>query len=379
MTKARAGIVGLGFGAEFIPIYRHHPDADVVAICQRTESSLNSVGDRFGIERRYTSFDDMLTDDGIDFVHINTPIPDHAPMTKAALKAGKHVMCTVPMATTIEDCREIVELVAETGLKYMMAETVVYSREYLFVKELYEKGELGRIQYLHASHPQDMEGWPEYWKAMIPMHYATHVVSPVLAMVDGLAEYVSCFGSGRINEECAAKSGNSFAVESCHIKIKESDLAAHVWRFLWDTARQYRESIDVYGSKKSFEWPLIEGERPVLHTAKKPESEIPSRVEVPDYAHRLPSAIRPFTTGVADEQHLSFIQGAGHGGSHPHMVHEFVTALREDRDPFPNAPTAANWTSVGICAHQSALNGGERVDVPDYETIASAARKAGPK
>ncbi len=366
MKPLRAGLVGLGFGAEFIPIYQAHPDAEIAAICRRTESKLNEIGDRFGIARRYTRYEDLLADSDVDFVHINSPIPDHAPQTIAALEAGKHVVCTVPMATTVDECREIVQLVRETGLSYMMAETVVYSREYLFVKEMYDNGELGEIQYMQASHPQDMEGWPDYWKAIVPMHYATHVVSPVLAMVGGLADHVSCFGSGRTNDECATLSGNRFAVESCHIKVKDSDVAAHIWRFLWDTARQYRESIDVYGTKKSFEWPLVEGERPVIHTAKKPESEIASRVVVPDYAHRLPEPIRKFTTGVADEAHLSFIQGGGHGGSHPHLVHEFVSALREGREPFPNAATAANWTSVGICAHESALAGGECVTIPDY-------------
>ena len=106
-------------------------------------------------------------------------------MSIAALEAGKHVLCTVPMATTIDECRQIVELVHRTGLKYMMAETVVYSREFLFLKDLYRKGELGKIQYLQASHPQDMDGWPEYWERMIPMHYATHVVSPCLGLLDG--------------------------------------------------------------------------------------------------------------------------------------------------------------------------------------------------
>ena len=48
------------------------------------------------------------------------------------------------------------------------------------------------------------------------------------------------------------------------------------------------------------------------------------------------------------------------------MVHEFITAFLEDRDPFPNVEQSANWTSVGICAHQSALNGGQIVLVPDF-------------
>lgn len=359
-------IIGLGFGAEFIPIYQNIKGANIYAICRRDEEELNKVGDLFGIDRRYTKYADVLADPAVDFVHINSPIPDHAWMAMEALKAGKHVMCTVPMATTIDECRQICQLVQQTGLKYMMAETVVYSREFLFIKEMYEKGELGKIQYMAASHPQDMEGWPEYWERMIPMHYATHVVSPVLGLVKGRAEYVSCFGSGTINQQLAEKSGNPYAVESCHIKIKDSDIAAHIWRFLFDTARQYRESFDVYGTKKSFEWTLVEGEEHVIHTAKKPEPEIPERVTVPDYAHLLPEEIRKFTRSIQDADHLSFIQGGGHGGSHPHLVNEMVGALHEDRDPWPNAVTSANWTCVGICAHESTKQGGAIVRLPEF-------------
>lgn len=362
----RVGLVGLGFGAEFIPIYQAHPDAEVACICQRTQSKLDAIGDRFGIARRYTRFEDVLADPDVDFVHINSPIPEHAPQSIAALKAGKHVMCTVPMATTLEECHEIVRLVRKTGLTYMMAETTVYSREFLFIKELYDKGELGRIQFMQASHPQDMRGWPDYWRRMVPMHYATHVVGPILGLVRGLADTVSCFGSGRVDDDLAESTGCRFAVESCHLHIRDTDIAAHIWRFLWNTARQYRESFDVYGSLKSFEWPLVEGEKPIIHTAGRPEPEIPQPVDIPDFAHRLPEPIRKFTRAVTDEAHLSFIQGGGHGGSHPHLVHEFVSALREGRQPFPNAQQSANWTAVGICAHQSALQGGALLSVPDF-------------
>ena len=368
--KVNVAIIGLGFGAEFIPIYEKHPQANMYAICQRTESKLKQVGDAFRITKCYTRYEDVLADPGVDFVHINTPIPDHAPQAIAALKAGKHVMSTVPMATTIEECQQIVELVKKSGLKYMMAETVVYAREFLFIKEMYEKGELGKIQFLQASHQQDMDGWPNYWPGLPPMHYATHCVGPCLALTRAEAEYVSCFGSGIIRPELVSKYQSPFAVETAHIKFRNSDLCARIYRSLFDTARQYRESFDVYGTKKAFEWQLIEGEEPVIHTAKKPEPEIPQRVKVPDYAHLLPPEIRRFTTrGVydADEhQHLSFLQGAGHGGSHPHLAHEFISALVQDRDPYPNAVQSANWTCVGLCAHQSALKGGEIVKLPAF-------------
>ncbi len=368
--KINVAIVGLGFGAEFIPIYQKHPNAVMYAICQRNEDKLNEIGDEFGIAVRYTDYDELLKDPNIDAVHINTPIPNHGEQSIKALKAGKHVACTVPMATTVEECKQIVELVKETGLTYMMMETVVYAREFLFMKELYDKGELGKIQYLKASHQQDMDGWPNYWPGLPPMHYATHCVGPVLALTRAEAEYVSCFGSGTIREELISKYNSPFAVESTHIKFKDSDVSALVYRSLFDVARQYRESFEVYGSKKSVEWPLIEGHPLVVHTAKKPEPEIPQEVESPDYAHYLPEEIQRFTTkGVYDtddNQHLSFTQGAGHGGSHPHLVHQFIDGLVHGAEVYPNAKQSANITCVGILAHESALQGGVKINLPEF-------------
>jgi len=369
-TKLNVAIVGLGFGAEFIPIYQKHPSANMYAICQRTEAKLGAIGDSFGIQKLYNQFEDVLADPEVDFVHINTPIPDHASQSIAALKAGKHVMCTVPMATTIAECEEIVDLVKQTGLKYMMAETVVYSREFLFVRELFLNGELGKVQFIQASHQQDMDGWPDYWPGLPPMYYATHCVGPCMALTRSEAESVSCFGSGTIRQDLIPRYNSPFAVETAHIKFRESDLTARISRSLFDTARQYRESFDVYGTKKSFEWQLVEGEDPIIHTAKLPEPEIPEAVKIPDFGHLLPEEIRLFTTkGIYDldeHQHLSFAQGGGHGGSHPHLAQEFLSALAENRDPYPNAVQSANWTCVGICAHESALKGGEIVRLPDF-------------
>ena len=129
----------------------------------------------------------------------------------------------------------------------------------------------------------------------------------------------------------------------------------------------------MYGTQdRAFEWTAGRGRAGTsLHTAKKPEGEIPrAQVQVPDYAHLLPEGVRDFTTkgvyDLAENEHLSFTQGGGHGGSHPHMVHEFLRALREDREPWPNARQSANWTCVGILAHESAMAGGERRDLPSW-------------
>jgi predicted dehydrogenase len=355
-NKLNVAIVGLGFGAEFIPIFQRHPLANMYAICQRNEEKLNQIGEAFGIQARYTSFDKLIQDPKVDVVHINSPIHEHARMSVAALKAGKHVACTVPMATSVDECWQIIEAQKTSGKKYMMMETVIYSREYLFVKELRDTGKLGKIQFLRAAHQQNMYGWPGYWEGLPPMHYATHVVSPCLAMGGAMAEYVSCFGSGKIADALIPKYGSPFAVETAHIKLKGSDLSAEV-----------TESFDVYGSEMSFEWQLVSDEEPIIHLG----GEDAKHVGIKDYAHLLPEGIREFTTkcvyDLAENKHLSFIQGSGHGGSHPHLANEFLSAIIEDRDPFPNVFESANWTSVGILAHESAMHAGKLIQLPDYK------------
>jgi len=364
--KINVAIVGLGFGSEFIPIYKGHPNANMYAICQRSKEKLDKIGDAFGVEKRYTSFEELIKDPAVDVVHINSPIHLHAPQSIAALKAGKHVACTVPAATTVEECKQIVKAAEKAKRNYMMMETVVYSREFLYVRELRDQGKLGRIQFMRGSHLQNMEGWPGYWEGLPPMHYATHCVSPCLAIVKGEAESVSCLGSGRIAENLIGKYGSPFSFETAHCKIRNQDLSFEVTRYLFNAARQYIESFDVYGEKTSFEWQLTEGDEPTLHVG----GEKTQKVQIPDYAQLLPEGIRRFTTkGVYDSdenKHLSFIQGSGHGGSHPHLAHEFLMSIVEGRPSFPDVYQSVNWTMVGICAHDSAMRGGEVIQIPDF-------------
>jgi len=365
-SRVRVAIIGLGFGAEFIPIYQNHPDAEMYAVCQRNPKTLEEIGNAFKVKQRYANYDDVLKDPNVDAVHINTPIPDHAPMSLAALKAGKHVACTVPMATTVEECQAIVNEARKAKKNYMMMETVVFSREFIYVKKMFDSGAMGRLQFMRGSHQQEMAGWPGYWEGLPPMYYATHCVGPLLAMSDRLAESVQCLGSGRIAENLQKKYGSPFAVESAHIRLRNSPVGCEVTRSLFETARQYRESFDIYCDKVSFEWSQIEHEQAVLHRGETPE-----RVTVPDFANLLPEGIRRYTTkGVYDSDenvHLSFKQGSGHGGSHPHLAHEFLRSIVENRKPWVDEQKSANWTSTGICAHASAMKNGEKIVVPAFD------------
>jgi len=365
-------VVGLGFGAEFVPIYVDHPDVDLVALCDSDPARLAAAAGRFSVRLCFSSLEEALDSTEITAVHLVSGIPDHARQTIAVLDSGRHCACTVPMATSLEDLHSIVAAQRRAGKNYMMMETAVYTRQFLHARELLAKGEFGCIQFLRGAHYQDMEGWPPYWAGLPPMWYATHAVSPLLALAETRAVKVHCFGSGRMRPELEKAYGNPFPIETALFRLAADPLGAEVTRALFHCARPYMESFTVYGEDACYEWQM-EHDPPVLFRRDREvdgrqiggvEREAP-----PDRADRLPPSIRRYTQRFVygeDEQHLSFEQGGGHHGSHPHLVHEFVRSIVEARPPAIDAVTAAHWTAAGICAHQSAMAGGREVNVADF-------------
>jgi hypothetical protein len=162
-------------------------------------------------------------------------------------------------------------------------------------------------------------------------------------------------------------------VETAIFQLSRPNLAAEVTRSLFHCARPYMESFTVYGEDGCYEWQM-ESEDPLLFRCDPVEPGTPrpdttERPEPPDRADALPPSVGRYTKRFVyegEETHLSFEQGGGHHGSHPHLVHEFIRSIVEDRPSAIGAVTAANWTAAGICAHESATRGGARVEVPAF-------------
>ena len=376
--KLKAVIVGLGFGGAFVPIWRDHPDVGEVGVCELDPKLRARVAAEYGISLIYPSLDEVLADETVDAVHLVTAIPDHAEQTVRVLDAGKHCACTVPMATTMEGIQAIRGAVERSGKKYMMMETTLYTYQYLYVKRLLESGELGRVQFLRGSHYQDMENWPSYWVGLPPFWYGTHAIAPLVGLSGSRITAVSCLGSGTMRPELTRQYGNPFPIETAHFRF-ENGLAAEATRSLFETARTYQEGLFVYGSKKSFEWGFADGDKPYV-TSLLPADEAagrprgrPTPVEIiedlPNDFSSLPEPLWRYTVGGdydPTNPQLSLKKGAGggHHGSHPHLVHEFVRSIVENRAPAVDWSLAANITAAGILAHQSALLGGGWISLP---------------
>lgn len=390
MKKLNAAIVGLSFGLEFVPIYLEHPDVESLTIVETNPRLLKAAQDLYGLpeERCCSDIEQVLDDPRIDAVHLVTPPATHAPLSVRVLNAGKHCGCTIPMGMNLEELYQVLEARVKSGKNYMFLETTVFQREFFYVKELMEKGEFGRIQYLSCAHYQDMEGWPSYWNGYPPLMHPTHAVGPCLMLLGAYPEKVYARGSGRIRPELAAAYQSPFAFESALVSLEGCDVSIELERFLYGVARSYSECFRVYGEKKSFEWQQLADEDPVVFTrtgrleqnemyhidgdirhSSRGSEIIQERVQIPDYAQLLPASIARFTKETvynSKNSHLSFTQGGGHGGSHPHMVHEFIRSIIENRRPVPDDILGAYWTGTGICAHQSALENGREVRIPRF-------------
>ena len=372
--KLSVALAGMRFGGAFVPIYMKHPDVCDLTIVDTDKQKLNETGDMFEVARRAGSLDEVIADPSIDAVHLVTPIPLHAEQSVRVLQAGKHCACTVPAATSLEDLFALVKAAKESGKNYMMMETNVYTRQFIHFNNMHLRGEFGKIQLLRGSHYQDMENWPVYWNGLPPMFYATHAISPLLAITGTRAEKVHCFGSGTMREELHKQYNNPYPAETAIFRLHNHPAALEVTRTLFETARAYTEGFSIYGEKCTMEWNF--DSEPRLHklgSANPGSRGRPTVIEgisVPDYADLLPKEIGRFTEpGIYDDTNpqLSFKTGGGHHGSHPHMVHEFVRSIIEHRQPWINAVRAADWTAAGICAHMSAMRDGDGVTVPEFE------------
>ena len=377
MKKLNVALVGLGFGSSFLPIYLDHPQVNTVGIYDPDTALLQDFKTEYPAVTLYDSFEQILADDTVDAVHLVSPIPAHAAQTVAVLESGKHCACTVPMATSLEDLQKITDAVRKSGKNYMMMETTLYTYQFFYVKQMLEKGELGKIQFMRGSHYQDMVNWPGYWLGLPPMWYGTHAIGPMVALSGSRIKRVNCFGSGTMDESLHTQYGNPFPVE-CAIFEFENGMKGEATRSLFETARAYQEGLFVYGSKACFEWGFEDHSDPYITTAHPPVEGLRGsavdiqQTEMPNFHELLPEPIRKYTINTAEfdplnpQLSLSKGRGGGHHGSHPHLVHEFVTSILENRKPRIDEVLGANITAAGICAHESAMKNGEAVFVPEF-------------
>ena len=130
----------------------------VTAIYSRKEETGRAMAEEFGIEKIYTSMEEMLADTSIEMVYVASPNSIHYGQTKAALLAGKHVICEKPFAPTVAETDELIALAKEKHLLLFEAITTAHHPHYGFVKESLPK--LGKLKVVSAVFCQFSSRYP---------------------------------------------------------------------------------------------------------------------------------------------------------------------------------------------------------------------------
>ncbi|MDR6879808.1 Gfo/Idh/MocA family oxidoreductase [Bacillus sp. 3255] len=152
MSKVKVAVIGAGSISEMhLRSYQNNPDVELVAICDLNEERARTKAEKYGISRVFTDYRELLQDAGIDAVSICTWNNSHAPISIAALEAGKNVLTEKPLCKTVEEALEVEKAVQRSGKTLQVGFVRRYASNTGIVKSFLDNGELGDIYYAKAS------------------------------------------------------------------------------------------------------------------------------------------------------------------------------------------------------------------------------------
>jgi len=366
--KVRIGIVGGGFGRSFY--FHEHPNAEVWAVSDLRPERRQGLMQTYRCARSYESLEKLLLDRNIEAVGLFTPAPDHVRHAVASLNAGKHVLCAVPAAMTLEECQQLVDAVRRTGLTYMMAETSYWQQATISARQFYREGRFGTVYYCESEYHHAgleslyFENGQRTWRhGLAPMNYPTHCTAHLVGVTGERLVEVSCLGWGDndpILKDNAYR--NPFWNETAFFKTNRG----HAFRVAvyWKGAHRGTERAQWYGDKMSFFFPHPNGLGPVIIRSGKQTEKDSGGFErqLPDFEKYAQPAW--WKTNLLPEP---LRHDSGHEGSHTFITHEFVDAVLRNRRPAVDVYEAVAYTAPGIVAHQSALRGGEQLKIPGFD------------
>ncbi|WP_458111889.1 Gfo/Idh/MocA family oxidoreductase [Arthrobacter sp. R1-13] len=388
------GVVGAGqFGGQFAHLFRLHPGVSSVVVVDELPDRAAFACKQWGLDGVLDSFEELLASD-VDAVAIFTQRWTHGPLVERALRAGKDVYSAVPMAVSEEEISRIIDAVRETGNVYMMGETSYYNPATVYAREQHAAGRFGRVFYSEGDYVHDMDlgfydayrySGGESWKETAsypPMLYPTHAIGGVLGAVPSHAVSVSCVGvsddrGDGVFDKGVSMFGNDFSNATALFELNDGGvMRTNEMRRVGYPSHIRESRFRFFGTEASLEQlahvTVWQDKKDVHDISALMETRPSIPLDDPSLANVAPELRDAFVSGLApvhDPARLpDEFRGApnGHEGSHHFLVDDFVTAVNNRSMPPVNAWVAARFTLPGIVAHESALNGGERLPIRDF-------------
>jgi len=331
----------------------------VVAVCDPAPAARERASTRMELEAAYADYDRFL-EHNLDIVVVASPPMQHAEQSIAALRAGKHVLCEVPMIYSLDfdEAQRQAQALADavvaaegsTGARFMFAENTNY---WWFVHDWQrriDQGELGRIIYAEVEYVHNCRSIMAHgdgtltWRAsMPPIFYCTHSLGPILALAGSRPVRVVGHATG-------TETDPRFPAPDMEVAIVTLENGALVkvlcgFKVAREPSHHY---FSLYGTRGSVET-VRNQPRAVGHFT---DGDVQRMSDIP-FSYDHPNA--PDGAGAG-----------GHGTCEYYMIADFLNALRAD-EPMPiDVFAGLDMTMPGVFAHESARRCGVPMDVPDY-------------
>jgi len=350
--KLRCGVTGLRRGKLFVELLSKVEGCEVVAVHDPYAPAFEDLS---GVET-YTDYDKFIAH-GLDVVAVISPAPYHAEQALKALEQGVHVLSETPCTYDVDQARKLVALVKKTGLKYMLAEQCPWMGWAVALKALAEEGKFGDIIYAEGDYTHDCRGlmlvdggqyipyaeWSKHpdakktWRAtnLPPLKYCSHTLGPLLVMMEDRASSVFALSTG-------GKTAPDLADVDLETALLETEKGA-VIRLTngFTVAHPYWLSCKLVGTRGSAVVQNAAGMTALYYSEAEPNGE--------SWKELTPEMLqRPDGRGEVEV-----------------MVEEFIQSVRNDTKPPLDVYDSLEMTLPGTLAHESALKGGVKIEIPD--------------
>jgi len=351
LSNLRIGVAGLGRGRQFVNIFRSLSSCIITAVCDNNPEALEPFSDLAA----YTDYEEFLHED-LDVVAVITPGPGHAEQSIKALKSGAHVLCETPNVYSLDEARQVLSAVNDTGLKYMLAENYLWDEWVLDVKQKINDGCLGDIIYAEGDYTHDCRdlmllddnGYVPYsdrgkhpdavksWRAtgLPPLVYCSHTLGPLLFLMDDRAVSVTGFSTG----SRTAPDLGAIDLEAALIQTENGAVIRMTNGFT--VAHPMSTFYKLVGTKGSIQFGSITGNKFLFYSDEDPScGKTWQEIQLKN------------SNTTSTEQ----------------MIEEFVTCII-NKTPLPLDPfRSMEMVLPGILGHESALQEGAKINIPDLE------------
>ncbi|MGD1089215.1 MAG: Gfo/Idh/MocA family oxidoreductase [Verrucomicrobiota bacterium] len=239
MTKQiNVGVVGCGYwGPNLVRNFRSLSDCNLKIMCDTNEQRLAHLKSLYPEVEAATDYNYMLNGVGLDAVIIATAVRLHYPMARASLLAGKHTFIEKPMASSSQECEELIKIARKKGLVLMIGHTFLYSPAVRKIKEIVDSGDIGEIRYINARRlnlglfQEDIN---------VAWDLAPHDIAIVLSIIGEQPVTVNCQGSAHITPGIEDRTTMCLSFQKQRTAIIQSS---------WLDPRKVRE-MTIVGSKR---------------------------------------------------------------------------------------------------------------------------------